>query len=173
MDRTKLATAALFAVLAVTCEKKEEAKPELAVQKANREEPVGVLAPRDQVRTILAPSDGDVAIIVKSATAREASDGRKLLVYVGAKWCEPCQHFHRAAARGDLDKAFPNLTLLEFDSDRDGERLLNAGYSARFIPYFGVPGPDGRATDWHFEGAVQGEPAVAEITPRLRALLDR
>jgi hypothetical protein len=90
---------------------------------------------------------------------------------VGAKWCEPCQNFHKAAAKGDLDGEFPDLTLLEFDLDEDRDRLATAGYVSQFIPLFAMPGPDGRASDKKFEGSVKGDGAVANIAPRLRSLL--
>jgi hypothetical protein len=131
-----------------------------------------VMAPHDQLRTITAPEGEDVAQIVRDTMKREAQEGRKVLVYLGATWCEPCQRFHAAANKGLLDKSFPNLTLLEFDADKDGERLLNAGYGSRLIPYFCLPGPDGRATDKHVEGSVKGDGAVNEITPRLKKLLE-
>jgi hypothetical protein len=92
-------------------------------------------------------------------------------VYVGAKWCEPCQSFHKAAAKGDLDGEFPDLTLLEFDLDEDRDRLGAAGYVGQYIPLFAMPGPDGHASEKKFEGSVKGDGAVANIAPRLRSLL--
>jgi hypothetical protein len=130
------------------------------------------VAPRDQLRIIEAPEGEDVAKIVRDTMKREGEEGRRVLVYVGAVWCEPCQRFHAATNKGLLDKSFPNLTLLEFDADKDGERLLNAGYGSRLIPYFGVPGADGRANGKHMEGSVKGDGAVGEITPRLKQLLE-
>jgi thiol-disulfide isomerase/thioredoxin len=168
----------------VACDKKEEPRPDPAATKAapttttkaplpapGPDQPVGVLAPTDQLRSIAAPPDGDVATQVKDTMAREAKDGRKVLVYIGATWCEPCKRFHASAARGELDKEFPNLTLLEYDTDRDGERLVTANYNTRLIPYFGVPGPDGRGTGKHIEGGVKGSVAVEDIAPRLHDLL--
>jgi thiol-disulfide isomerase/thioredoxin len=135
------------------------------------DQPIGVLAPKDQLRTIAAPPDGDVATQVKDTIAREAKEGRRVLVYIGATWCEPCKRFHASAARGELDKEFPGLTLLEYDTDRDGERLVTANYNTHFIPYFGVPAPDGRGTGKHIEGGVKGSVAVEDIAPRLHELL--
>ena len=131
----------------------------------------GALAPADQVRIVGAPDGADVAEVVRDARARAKSERRELLVYVGATWCEPCKRFHEAANRGELDKAFPNLTLIEFDLDRDRERLLVAGYTMKMIPYFDVPNEDGRASPRKMEGSVKGEGAVSEIAPRLRALV--
>ena len=120
-----------------------------------------------------APEDGEIAAILREARGRAKAEGRELIVYVGATWCEPCQRFHKAANRGELDAVFPNLTLLEFDLDRDRDRLAVAGYTMQMIPYFGVPGPDGRASDRHMEGSIKGDGAVSEIAPRLRALVSR
>jgi len=97
--------------------------------------------------------------------------GRALLVYEGAPWCEPCQAFHKAAADGKLDADFPTLTLLEFDNDRDADRLAAAGYQSKLIPLFAVPGPDGRSAGRQIEGGIKGDGAVDEIIPRLKSLV--
>lgn len=123
------------------------------------------------VRIVHAGPGADAARVVRDERARARSDGRDLVVYVGARWCEPCQYFHKAAANGDLDAEFPDLTLLEFDLDDDRDRLVTAGYVSQFIPLFAMPGLDGHASDKKFEGAVKGQGAVANIAPRLRSLL--
>jgi thiol-disulfide isomerase/thioredoxin len=131
-----------------------------------------VVAPRDGVRWMQAPAGlSDVAGEVREAAKKERADGRTLLVYVGATWCEPCQRFHHAVDQGELDAPFPRLSVLAFDLDRDGEALATAGYVSRLIPLFALPGEDGRASGKQIEGSVKGEAAVGEITPRLRALV--
>lgn len=130
-----------------------------------------VLAPANQLRWNEAPATSDVASAIRDALARAKEDGRTLIVYVGATWCEPCQRFHHAVERGELDGAFPKLTVLAFDADRDGEALATAGYVSRLIPLFAIPNADGRASGRKIEGSVKGQAAVSEITPRLRALI--
>ena len=117
--------------------------------------------------------DGDPAEIAKAEVERAKKDGRALIVYVGATWCEPCQRFHRAAESGEIQGDLPPIRMLEFDLDRDAERLTAAGYGSRLIPLFAVPGPDGRGTDLRIEGSIKGAGAVSNIVPRLRALLAR
>lgn len=117
------------------------------------------------------PGAGDVAKLVKAERENAAADGRDLIVYVGATWCEPCQRFHHAAEAGELDADFPGLTILAFDLDQDRDRLVDAGYDSKLIPLFVVPGADGRATERRFEGSVKGDRAVTNIAPRLRAIL--
>ena len=114
---------------------------------------------------------GDVATIVKGALDSAARDHRQLLVYVGATWCEPCRRFHEAAAAHALDRDFPSLRLLEFDDDKDGQRLALAGYVGHYIPMFVRPGADGRSSGKQIEGSVKGDGAVNEIVPRLKTLL--
>ena len=116
---------------------------------------------------------GDVAPLVRAEREKAAADGRDLIVYVGAKWCEPCQRFHQAAERGELDTDFPELSILEFDLDEDRDRINAAGYSSKLIPLFVMPGADGRASERRFEGGSKGERAVANMTPRLRKLLEK
>jgi thiol-disulfide isomerase/thioredoxin len=127
------------------------------------------------VHIVEAPAAGDVAPIVRDAVARAkgAPDGANgaFVVYVGATWCEPCQRFHHAAERGELDAAFPGMTLLEFDLDRDRDRLRAAGYTSKLIPLFALPADDGTATGKQVEGGIKGEGAVGFMVPRLQAIL--
>ena len=132
------------------------------------------------VRIVEAPASGPVAPIVRDAMTEQvalqgavATPKGALLVYVGATWCEPCQRFHQAAERGELDATFPGVTLLEFDLDRDRERLLAAGYTSKLIPLFALPAGDGTASGKQVEGGIKGEGAVGFIAPRLKALLSQ
>jgi hypothetical protein len=127
--------------------------------------------PPGKVEIVAAPSDGDVAAQVRSELQRAQRENRQLLVYVGATWCDPCRRFHAAAAAGQLDATFPRLRLLEFDSDRDNERLASANYVSQFIPLFALPGPDGRGSGRQVEGSAKGGDAVGGMVPRLSALL--
>jgi thiol-disulfide isomerase/thioredoxin len=130
------------------------------------------------VRLVTAPAPGEVDAIVRDALVASGAGGavgrdstHVLLVYVGATWCEPCQKFHHAVERGDLDSTFPGLTLLEFDLDRDRERLASAGFVSKYIPLFALPRRDGTASGKQVEGGIKGDGAVAFIVPRLAALL--
>ena len=132
-------------------------------------------APEPALRKLIvnrAPG-GDAAKVIKSASAEATAAHRRLLVYIGAVWCEPCQRFHEAARRGELDQNFPDVTLLEFDLDADGSRLTPAGYQPPYIPYFGVPAEDGRATSQGMSGSIKGSGALENLVPRLNELLGR
>lgn len=130
----------------------------------------GTPTPRG-VELVPAPPSGEVPALVTAELARAHHDGRQLLVYVGATWCEPCRRFHAAAHAGQLNQVFPRLRLYEFDLDRDRDRLERAGYHSQLIPLFVRPNPDGRSSGRQIEGSVKGEAAVAQIAPRLQALL--
>jgi thiol-disulfide isomerase/thioredoxin len=163
----------LAVLLLAACDRRpaSESQPaptESTTLAAERTSPPLVLA--RGVRFVDAPS-GDAADVIRAERTRAIADGRTLVVYVGAKWCEPCQRFHQAAERGALDAEFPNLTFLAFDLDEARDRLIAAGYSSKLIPLFVLPDESGRATERRFEGGVKGDGAVANITPRLRALL--
>lgn len=114
---------------------------------------------------------GEVAALVRKERERAAADGRTLIVYAGATWCEPCQRFHQAALRGELDDEFPALSILEFDVDVDRERLVQAGYASKLIPLFVLPNADGRASSRRFEGGIKGDGAVRNIVPQLKQLV--
>lgn len=116
---------------------------------------------------------GDVAAIAHAFAQAASAAGRAPLVYVGAPWCEPCQHFHEAATRGELDARFGDLAILEFNLDVDADRLRDAWYTADLIPLLAVPASDGRSTDRKMFGSLKGAGAVANMTPRLAKLLGR
>lgn len=115
---------------------------------------------------------GAVPAVVHDAVMKERANGRKAIVYVGATWCEPCQRFHTAAAHGDLDATFPDVTMIEFDLDADKVRLEDAGYHMTYIPYFGLPNDDGTPGQG-INGSIKGPGAVEDIVPRLKTLLGR
>ena len=96
----------------------------------------------------------------------------RVLVYVGASWCEPCQHFHQAVERGELNGALNGLRFLEFDQDRDANALRVAGYVYQYIPVLALPDPDGKNHGRMIAGSIKGPNAVRDdLVPRLQALL--
>ncbi len=96
----------------------------------------------------------------------------RVLVYVGATWCEPCQRFHKAVQDGELNGALNGLRFLEFDQDRDANALKVAGYSYQYIPVLALPDPDGRNHGRMITGSIKGPDAVQrDLVPRLQALL--
>jgi hypothetical protein len=157
MHVKRLVTAAVVATVAAAC------------QSGSRAADGG---PTAHVRLIPAPAYHDAAAVITDAMGNSENAGRKLVVYVSGTYCQPCAKFRAAAERGDLDKDFGDLDLLVFDTQVDGERLVNAGYGSRYIPLLVVPGPDGRASSKRLEGSIKGD-AVADLTPRLKKLLDR
>lgn len=124
-----------------------------------------------RLELVEAPPVLDVALYVSGALANAEQAHKRLLVYVGASWCEPCRRFHDAAAAGQLDETFGNVRFLVFDADRDKDALQRAGYISELIPLFALPGPDGKASGKQISGSIKGDGAVAQITPRLQALL--
>ncbi|HEY1817462.1 MAG TPA: hypothetical protein VGG74_34215 [Kofleriaceae bacterium] len=127
--------------------------------------------PAGKLELVDATAGSNAAATIANEVTRAGHDGKQLVVYVGATWCEPCQQFHAAAAAGKLDQAFPKLRLLVFDNDRDGDALQAAGYRSRLIPLFALPNADGTSSGKQIEGSIKGADAVKQISPRLEALL--
>jgi hypothetical protein len=166
--KSRAFVAGLALSLAPACTPRGDKAPE-----PNEDSTSAARVPAGRLRTVAAARDGDVAALVRHEAAEAARARRRIVVYVGATWCEPCQRFHDAAARGELDGPFGDVTLLEFDLDRDGDRLQSAGYGSQYIPLFALPAPDGTASGKQIEGAIKGEGAVAFVVPRLANLLAR
>lgn len=162
-----------------TCKTRQESTPAQNQPVASAPEPPAPVATdiparplKPEIRPYVPTDEPILATIAAELNAAERH-GRDLLVYVGATWCEPCKRFHDAVVAGDLDETFPTLLLLEFDHDRDGEGLRQAGYSSRMIPLFVAPSADGRATDARHAGAVKGDGAVDFLVPRLKRVLEQ
>jgi hypothetical protein len=128
--------------------------------------------PKGKVEIVAAPVGETVEAIVQRESARASADGRDLVIYVGAVWCEPCKYFHEAAERGELDHAFPKLRMLEFDRDRDEARLQAAGCISQLIPLFAAPTADGRCDQrLQVMGGIKGAGTVDFIAERLQRML--
>ncbi len=109
---------------------------------------------------------------VQREVERADAEHGRVMVYVGATWCEPCQYFHRAVEHGELDPELAGTRFLEFDVDQDRPQLIAAGYRSKYVPLFAIPYPDGRASERMIEGSVKGQKAVRDdLLPRLRKLL--
>lgn len=122
---------------------------------------------------LLDAAGGSADEVVRRAQHEAVRDGRQLLVYISASWCEPCERFQKAIRSGQLNAYFPRLRLLKFDQDRDTERLRVAGYDGQYIPRFVIPGPDGRGTTHRIEGGTKAEDTVmTSIGPRLQRMLN-
>jgi thiol-disulfide isomerase/thioredoxin len=113
----------------------------------------------------------DARTLIRTERERATREGRELIVYVGAPWCEPCQRFHDAAAKGELDQRFPTLRLVEFDRDRHEAALREAGCLSELIPLFAKPTEDGRCSDTRVQGGIKGDGAVGFIVPRLEKMM--
>lgn len=118
------------------------------------------------VRVVVAPQDADALSVVRTERLRAKAEGRVLVVYAGAGWCEPCKRFKSAIQTGSLDDKLAKTTLLVFDADRDTDRLAAAGYTFQYIPYVAVPGADGHPTD-SLEARVKGSESWRELIAKL------
>lgn len=121
---------------------------------------------------LAAQAGGTVQEQVRAALRTAEGDDRRLVVYVGATWCEPCKRFHDAVVAGQLDAQLAQVRFLEFDHDVHHDGLKAAGYLRRFVPLFAIPKADGSASDRVHHGAIKGPGAVDFILPHLKALLE-
>jgi thiol:disulfide interchange protein len=150
-------------------------------QSAQREPPVaGVVAAAAPVKSRAKPElthrsapPAPLEQFVQQHVEEADASGKRVLVYVGASWCEPCQRFHKALESGQLDEELAGTKFIEFDADRDRAELRAAGYASKYIPLFSVPDQSGHASGRAIEGSIKGDAGVREnLVPRLVALLD-
>lgn len=137
---------------------------------AGKVEAVAAASGKATARPVFIPAqEGDVAARVLDELGRGEGP---LVVYVGAPWCEPCVAFHDAAVAGQFDATLAGVRFLEFNLDRDKDRLAAAGYTSRYIPLFALPAPDGRASGTQAEGGIKGPGAAQYVAGRLVPLLE-
>ncbi len=117
-------------------------------------------------------TEGRVDTIVRAELARAKRDHRKLVIYVGGQWSEPCKQFEQMVASGALRDEFPDLRLLKFDSE-DEPRLRAANYFFQVLPTFAIPAENGRGTDQIYPTPVQSEKGSPDALVALRSLLGK
>jgi hypothetical protein len=154
-------------------ERKEPLEP---VKAATATLVAGSAAPRSRAKPVLTRRRDRTAPLeqfVQQHVEQAEVSGARVLVYVGASWCQPCKHFHQALEKGELDESLAGTHFLEFDADDDRAELRAAGYASKYIPLFSVPDSSGHGTTLSIEGSIKAERAVREdLVPRLLALLD-
>lgn len=177
--------AALCALMVPGCGKKTAKKPPTANPSAvaappapppSREAATGGprttrSSPSGKTDVVSGLAAGDAAMTIADEVALAAGEGRRCLVYVGAPWCEPCKRFKKALLAGELDAQLDGLRMLEFDADRDRDRLATAGYSFRLVPFFAAPGPDGRSSGRATGGVPSKDAPMQPLADRVKALL--
>ena len=104
----------------------------------------------------------DLGAFIRSEVARGQRDGRKVVVYVGASWCDPCVRFKAA---------IEDVRFVVTDLDTDGPALASAGCASTMVPLFARANADGTCSSKRTEGGIKGDGAVAFMLPRLKAVL--
>ncbi|MBS2015248.1 MAG: thioredoxin family protein [Deltaproteobacteria bacterium] len=122
--------------------------------------------PGEGIKVVNAPADGDAISTIRTARLQAKAEGRVLVVYVSATWCEPCRRMKDEIHAGRLDDALGKTTLLAFDADKDGDRLASAGYKFSFIPFVALPSADGHPAD-SLEAKGKGSNAWRELLGKL------
>lgn len=123
---------------------------------------------KGRLEVVTASADSDALSLVRTERLEAKADGRVLVVYVSATWCEPCKKLKEEIAAGRLDDRLGRTTLLAFDADKDLDRLASAGYSFQFVPFVALPGPDGRPKDTQ-QATGKGGTAWRELLGKLEA----
>lgn len=165
--RLALAMLATSAFPLLGCDAPPEVQPDPTKGSA-----VGATQPPAKPELVkIADGTSDGPAFIKAELERAERDGRKLVVYIGAEWCEPCQHFHKALEAGQLDKELANVRFLDFDLDKHGALLDAAACQSKLIPLFARPTPEGKCSDKRTEGGIKGSGAVGHLMPRLTQIL--
>jgi len=152
------------------CRTRERSKP----SPAEPAESAAVAPSMARPYFVKAPAElGAARPFLKEQMTSARGAGERVLVYVGATWCEPCERFHEAVEAGELDELLVGTRFVEFDADRHTELLGEAGYTFRMIPLIAQPNAEGGASGRQLAGSIKGPEAVQRnLVPRLKALLE-
>lgn len=127
----------------------------------------GHASARDRgVRVLPASEESDALSLIRTERLKAKAEGRVLVVYASAAWCEPCRKLKEEIHAGRLDDKLAKVTLLAFDADKDTDRLASAGYKFQFIPYVALPGADGHPAE-SLEARGKGGGAWRELVGKL------
>jgi thiol-disulfide isomerase/thioredoxin len=129
---------------------------------------IGSAAPVGALMYVPATEEGDALSLIRTKRLEAKAEGRVLVVYVGATWCEPCRKMKEEIHAGRLDAKLGKTTFLAFDADRDAERLASAGYTFKFVPYVALPGADGHPAESE-KARGKGGQAWRELVGKLEA----
>ena len=146
-----------------------DAKPDVATGPSASAAPLAS-APSggSRLRVVEADAEEGAASLIRTKRLEAKAEGRTLVVFVSATWCEPCKRFKAEIASGRLDARLGKTTLLAFDADRDADRLRAAGYTFRFVPFVALPAANGSPAE-RFEAAGDG----SEVWRPILTTLDR
>ena len=174
MNPRRICSLALLGVLAVSACRTRERKDRAPGASAELAKPAAAKAATTRPYFVKAPAElGAAQTFLEEQMASAGALGERVLVYVGASWCEPCERFHDAVERGELDDLLAGTRFVEFDADRHTEALGEAGYAFKLIPVIALPNPDGSASGRQLSGSIKGPEAVhGNLVPRVRALLE-
>ncbi|HEU4409368.1 MAG TPA: hypothetical protein VFS43_29180 [Polyangiaceae bacterium] len=123
--------------------------------------------PRRAPHFVEMPAETGLLDAIRGEARAAGAAGETLVVYVGARWCKPCQHFERALASGKLDASLAGLRLLHVDLDTRGAELGAHGYATKVIPYFVVPTAKGAPSARKFSTEAMGGEVVDQIVAGL------
>ena len=71
-----------------------------------------------------AAQDSDALSAIRTERLKAKAEGRVLVVYVSATWCDPCKKLKEEIEAGRLDDRYGKTTLLAFDADKVRQVLL-------------------------------------------------
>lgn len=160
-----------LALLACNPTPKEAAKAEPSGAVVTAAASTGAATPAKtggRIQVVQAAQDSDALSAIRTERLKAKADGRVLVVYVSATWCEPCKKLKEEIEAGRLDDRYGKTTLLAFDADKDLDRLGAAGYTFKFVPYVALPGADGKPADAQ-EATGKGKEAWKELLGKLDA----
>jgi len=112
---------------------------------------------------------GTLEAQVQKNVAAASAQHLRPIVYIGAKWCDPCRAIHRYQSDARMRDAFSGTYVIELDLDDWKEEDLKAmGYRAGAIPVFIAVDTTGHASGPTIDGGAWGDNIPENMAPPLK-----
>jgi thiol-disulfide isomerase/thioredoxin len=118
-------------------------------------------APPPFVLTELAPTQGDLTPLLRTAAERAREKGLRPVIEFYADWCPPCRAFDAGMRTPEITGALAGTYLVKLNMDDWHDKLKDTGFTVRSIPSFFFIGTDGRPAGKMLDGDKWG----SKITP--------
>jgi thiol-disulfide isomerase/thioredoxin len=121
----------------------------------------------------LAPTQGDLAPLLRDISARAKEKGLRPVVEFYADWCAPCRVFQENLADPDIAAALAGTFLVRLNLDDWHDKLRGTNIKVvKTIPSFYLLGDDGRPNGKMLDGDKWGKSTPARMGAALKAFLE-
>jgi thiol-disulfide isomerase/thioredoxin len=127
--------------------------------------------PPPLVLTELAPTQGDLTLLLRAQVERARDKHLQPVIEFYADWCPPCRAFQNSLGDPRMIEALRGSYLVKLNLDDWHDKLDGTGFRVATIPRFYLVGPDGRPSGKMLDGDKWGKPTPDKMSVSLSEFL--